>query len=200
VYQNPSWDFLSFNPDKSPADAEKAVGHVINATDPNLTAFKAHGGKLISYHGWSDALVTPLGMLNYYNTVVAAQGSVGGKTTGAISQSPDSNALEKTQTFYRLFMVPGMSHCAGGPGPNEFGQVGGDGDADHDVVAALERWVEKGVAPKRIIATKYVGDDITRNIAMTRPLCVYPQAAKYKGTGNTNNASSFLCSDLSIAK
>jgi Tannase and feruloyl esterase len=199
VYQNPSWDFLSFNPDKSPADAEKAVGHVINATDPNLTAFKAQGGKLISYHGWSDALVTPLGMLNYYNTVVAAQGRVGGKTTGA-SQSPDSNALEKTQTFYRLFMVPGMSHCAGGPGPNEFGQVGGDGDADHDVVAALERWVEKGVAPKRIIATKYVGDDITRNIAMTRPLCVYPQAAKYKGTGNTNNASSFLCSDLSIAK
>jgi feruloyl esterase len=200
VYQNPNLEVLSFDPDKSPADAEKAVGHVMNATNPNFTAFKAHGGKLISYHGWSDALVTPLGTLNYYNTVVAAQGRVGGKTTSAISQSPDSNALEKTQAFYRLFMVPGMSHCAGGPGPNEFGQVGGDSDADHDVVAALEQWVEKGVAPKKIIATKFVDDDLTRDVAMTRPLCVYPQAAKYKGTGYTNDASSFVCTDPSNAK
>ena len=197
VYQNPSWDFLSFNPDKSPADAEKAAGDFLDATDPNITAFRAHGGKLISYQGWSDALVTPLGTLDYYNEVVAAQGRIGGKAAGQIQ---DASALEKTQAFYRLFMVPGMSHCFGGPGPNEFGQGGGNGDADHDVVTALEQWVEKSVAPKKIIATKYVDDDPTKGVEMTRPLCVYPQAAKYKGTGDTNDASNFVCTGPSSTR
>jgi len=194
VYQEPGWDFLSFNPDKSPADAEKAVGGFLNATDPKLTAFRAHGGKIISYQGWADALVTPLGTLDYYNKVVAAQGRT--KPTGR----QDVSAMKKTQAFYRLFMVPGMSHCFGGPGPNEFGQGGGSGDADHDVVTALEQWVEKDVAPKKIIATKYVDDDLAKGVQMTRPLCVYPQAAKYKGTGNTNDASNFVCTGPSSTR
>jgi len=197
VYQNPSWDFMNFDPDKSPADAEKAMGPIVNATDPNLAAFKAHGGKLISYHGWADALLTPFGTINYYNAVVAAQG---GAATGKAGQSLDPSALEKTQAFYRLFMVPGMSHCSGGPGPNQFGmgpdqygQYGGDGDPANDVVAALEQWVEKGVAPAKIIATKFAGDDPAKGVQMTRPLCVYPKAAKYKGSGDTNDARNFVC-------
>jgi feruloyl esterase len=97
-------------------------------------------------------------------------------------------------------MVPGMGHCGGGPGPNQFGQTGGDGDADHDVVVALEQWVEKGQAPERIIATRYVGNDRAKGIAMTRPLCVFPKAAKYTGTGDTNDASSFICAEPAAAK
>ncbi len=200
VYQNPKWDFMRFDPDKGPADAEKALGHIMNATDPTFTGFKAHGGKLISYHGWADSDITPFATLNYYNTVVAAQGRAGGKTAASASQSPDTSAFDKTQAFYRLFMVPGMGHCGGGPGPNQFGQTGGDGNADHDVVVALELWVEKSVAPERIIATKYVENDRTKDVEMTRPLCVYPKAAKYKGTGDTNDAGNFVCTDPSAAK
>ena len=198
VYQDPKWDFMRFDPDKGPADAEKAFGPIMDSTDPNLTGFKAHGGKLISYQGWADSDITPFAMLNYYNSVVAAQGRAGGNT-GA-SQSANAGALDKTQAFYRLFMAPGMGHCGGGPGPNQFGQTGGDGDADHDVVAALEQWVEKGVAPKKIIATKYAGNDLTKGVQMTRPLCVYPEAARYKGTGDTNDAGSFVCTDPAAAK
>ena len=189
VYQDPSWDFMGFDPDKDPANAKKAIGKIMDATDPNFTGFKAHRGKLISYQGWADADITPFAMLNYYNSVVAAQGGAGA----------NAGALDKTQAFYRLFMAPGMGHCGGGPGPNQFGQTGGNGDADHDVVAALEQWVEKGVAPKKIIATKYVDNDPKKAVEMTRPLCVYPQAAKYKGTGDTKDAGSFVCKNPSAA-
>ena len=136
--------------------------------------------------------------MDYYNTVVAAQARAGAKTTSIANQ--DAGALDKTQAFYRLFMVPGMGHCGGGPGPNQFGQTGGDGDTDHDVVVALEQWVEKGAAPKRIVATKYVDNDRAKGVEMTRPLCVYPKAAKYKGTGDTNDASNFICADTAAAK
>lgn len=200
VYRDPKWDFMSFDPDKGPADAKKTLGNIMDATDPNFTGFKAHGGKLISYHGWADSDITPFATLSYYNTVVAAQGRAGGNATAGARQSSNGSALGKTQAFYRLFMVPGMGHCGGGPGPNQFGQTGGDGAADHDVVAALEQWVEKGVAPTKIIATKYVDNDRTKDVQMTRPLCMYPSAARYKGTGDTNDASNYVCADPSAAK
>ncbi len=116
---------------KGPRDSKKAMGTIMDATDRRFTGFKAHGGKLISYHGWADSDISPFATVDYYKNAVAAQKGAGG--------------WDKTQDFYRLFMVPGMGHCGGGPGPNQFGQTGGDGDADHDVVAALEQWVEKGV-------------------------------------------------------
>jgi hypothetical protein len=195
VYHDPKWDFTSFNPDKSPVDINKALHGIMDATDPRFTGFKAHGGKLISYHGWADSDISPFATLDYYNTVIAAQGGTSGKTTTNGTRNPDAGAWDKIQAFYRLFMVPGMGHCGGGPGPNQFGQTGGDGDADHDVVVALERWVENGVAPNLIIATKYVGNDRTKGIEMTRPLCVFPKAAKYIGTGNMNDASNFICAE-----
>ena len=193
VYNDANWDPRKFDIDKTPADAEKAVGQYLNATDVHFAEFKKHG-KLIQWHGFSDPLVTPLGSVEYYNRVVAAQGKVGnGKKAVGTSGSLDNKALAKTQEFYRLFMAPGVGHCAGGPGPNQFGQTGGNGDAQHDIVVALHQWVEKGVAPTQIVATKYVGDDRTKGVAMTRPLCVYPQVAKYKGTGDTNDAANFMC-------
>jgi hypothetical protein len=198
VYRDATWDFRSFDPDKSPADIEKALGLILDATDTSFAEFKAHNGKLISYHGWGDALITPLLTLDYYNAVIAAQGRAG--ATPVASGTPDNSAREKTQAFYRLFMAPGMGHCRGGPGPNQFGQVGGDGDADHDVVAALQRWVEKGVAPTKLIATKFLGDDPTKGVEMTRPLCVHPQVAKYNGTGNTQDAANFACREPSASQ
>ena len=179
VYHDPKWDFMNFDPDTSPAKLKRAMHGIMDATDLHFTGFKAHGGKLISYHGWADSDISPFATVDYYKNVVAAQGG--------------ANGWDKTQAFYRLFMVPGMGHCGGGPGPNQFGQTGGDGDADHDVVVALEQWVEKGQAPERIIATRYVANDRAKGIAMTRPLCVFPKAAKYTGTGDTNDASSFIC-------
>jgi feruloyl esterase len=200
VYHDPKWDFMSFDPDKSPADLKKAMYGIMDATDPQFAGFKAHGGKLISYHGWADSDISPFATVDYYNRVVAAQERDGGKTTTIGNENPSAIAWNKTQAFYRLFMVPGMGHCGGGPGPNQFGQTGGDGDADHDVVVALERWVEKGLAPERIVATKYVENDRAKGIAMTRPLCVFPKAAKYVGTGDTNDASNFICADTAMVK
>lgn len=100
--------------------------------------------------------------------------SIGGGPGG---QSRDG-ALTETQDFFRLFMVPGMNHCAGGPGPSNF-----------DMLTALEQWVEHGVAPRSVIATHLSSGAADR----TRPLCPYPQVARWNGKGSTNDAAGFAC-------
>ncbi|HEY2116588.1 MAG TPA: TonB family protein, partial [Candidatus Angelobacter sp.] len=150
-------------------------GQTFNAIDPDLKTFARRGGKLIIYHGWSDAALPPVGSINYYNSVEEALGP------------------GKPSYFMRLFMVPGMQHCGGGPGANSFGQFTAAGDADHDLSLALERWVEKGIAPDKLIATKFVDDKSEKGVAMTRPLCAYPQTATYKGAGDINDAANFEC-------
>jgi feruloyl esterase len=91
-------------------------------------------------------------------------------------------------------MVPGMQHCEGGPAADSFGQVGNLNfdDPQHSVDAALEQWVEKAAPPGTIVASKYEGDD-KEHAKMTRPLCAYPQVAKYKGAGDVNDAGGFVC-------
>jgi Tannase and feruloyl esterase len=156
--------------------ADEQQGQTLNAVDPNLKAFMARGGKLIVYHGWSDAALPPQAAINYYSSVEATLGA------------------QATASFMRLYMVPGMQHCQGGPGATSFGQFVPEGDAQHDLYQALEQWVEKGTAPDRLIATKYVSDpDHSKGVKMTRPLCPYPQSAKYKGTGDSNDAANFAC-------
>src|ERR1700674_1504921 len=173
VYQDHNSSFHGFDLEKGRADAVRVVGNSMNADDVHFAGFKAHGGKLIQYAGMVDSIVTPLSSVKFYQAVVAAQGHM-----------PDAAALARTQKFYRLFLAPGVGHCGGGRGPNQFGQAGGGGEAEHDLVAALEQWVEKGVPPTRIVATKFVADDSTKGVAMTRPLCPFPQVAKYQGTGD----------------
>ena len=177
VYQNPQWEVQSLNLDGDIKQADGKFGPTLNSDDPNLRAFKAQGGKLIQYHGWGDAAIPPQGSVDYFQSVQRTMG--------------------KTKDFYRLFMVPTMSHCAGGPGATMFGNAGGfeapQEDADHDVVLALDRWVEKGKAPDRIIATGYVDGNPAKGVAMTHPLCPYPQIAHYKGTGDTKDAANFVC-------
>jgi feruloyl esterase len=156
--------------------ADEQQGETFNAIDPNLKPFAAHGGKLIVYHGWSDAALPPKGAINYFSSVRQALGDA------------------TTDDFMRLYMVPGMQHCVGGPGASSFGQFGALTDPQHDVRAALEQWVEKGTAPGQIIATKFVNDeDHSQGVRMTRPLCPYPQSVRYKGAGDPNNAGSFAC-------
>lgn len=192
VYQDANWTFRRFDTDKTPVDARNEVGQFLNADDVQFAKFKARNGKIIAFHGWADSIVTPLGAISYYNKVMATQGRAGGGATEARS-TVETQALEETQKFFRLFLAPGVGHCAGGPGPNEFGQRGGDGDANHDIVAALEQWVEKDIPPQRIVATKYDGDDSTRPVVTTRPLCAFPAVAHYNGKGSTDDETSFVC-------
>jgi len=179
VFDNPNWKFSDFNFDKDVATTEEKVGSLLNARNPDLTAFRAHGGKLLQYHGWNDGSPSPHHSVDYYDDVI--------KKIGSLSQTED---------FYRLFMVPGMMHCGAGPGPNLFGNMMdfvAANDVDHNIYAALERWVEQGVAPDRIIAKKYQDDDPAKGVEMTRPLCPYPQVAKWSGKGATSEAQNWSC-------
>ena len=161
VYENPNWDWRTFDARVDPARAENAYGGIINASDPNLRPFVYHGGKLLTYHGWADATIPSRASVAYYESV---QDTMGGPS--------------KTADWYRMFMVPGMGHCRGGEGPNTF-----------DMVSALEQWVENGRAPERIVASHSRDGRVDR----TRPLCPYPQVARYDGRGSIDDAASFTC-------
>jgi feruloyl esterase len=138
VTGDPNWDYKTFDFTSAKdfailVDADARYAPILNATDPDLMAFKALGGKLILWHGWADQNIAPRNSINYYNSVVADQGGEA-----------------KTQEFLRLFMIPGVGHCSGGAGPDTF-----------NALAALEQWVEKGTAPTQIPASKVVGGKTT---------------------------------------
>lgn len=178
VYAQPSLDVIHLDPVRALNDSRDRGDTVLSAVDPDLERVRASGKKIIQYHGWNDTAIPADFSVTYYNAVAARLGG-------------------DIRDFYRLFLAPGMAHCNGGPGPNAFG--GGDNpgavfDAEHDVVAAIERWVEKGHAPEHIIATKFEGDDPHGKVVRSRPLCVYPQIAKYKGSGDTADAANYSCS------
>jgi feruloyl esterase len=162
VYQNPGWNFHTFDIPRDVAAAEaQDRANVLKAVNPDLRKFTARGGKLILYHGWSDNLIAPLNSVNYFTSVVTALGGPA-----------------ETANSVRLFMAPGMSHCGGGDGPNLI-----------DTLTPLELWVEKSVPPDRILASHKTENHIDR----TRPLCPYPQEARYKGAGDPNDAANFAC-------
>jgi feruloyl esterase len=174
VFRDPAWDWRTFE-FTDPADydkhaaAEATLAPLLNATNPDLGEFRKRGGKLLQYHGWNDQLISAQSSIDYYESVLSFFGQ---------GQQDRAGTLKDVQTFYRLFMAPGMAHCSGGTGPNTF-----------DAQGALEQWVERGVAPDRIIATREINGVADR----LRPLCPYPQVAVYKGTGDTNDAASFDC-------
>jgi feruloyl esterase len=161
VFSDAKWDWRTFELERDTAAADKAGHGVLAAVNPDLTPFAQHGGKLITYHGFSDPSIAPQASINFYKSALAA--------TKAPANSPD---------WLRLFMVPGMGHCSGGEGPDTF-----------DAVAALEAWVERGTAPSQILASKISNGKVERS----RPLCPFPQVARYKGTGSMDDAANFSC-------
>ena len=175
VFADPNWDWKSFE-FGDPTDyqahqkAEAKFAPILNAIDPDLTAYRQRSGKMLQYHGWNDQLITPLNSINYYESVLSC--------FGAGQAGERERTLQDVQRFYRLFMAPGMTHCGGGPGPNTF-----------DMQAALEQWVERGIAPDKIIATHALNGVVDR----LRPLCPYPQVAVYKGKGDSNDMANFEC-------
>jgi feruloyl esterase len=161
VYKDPNWDYMTIDLDKDVALGDASEGGMMAATNPNLKPYFSHNGKLLMYHGWADTNIDPLNSVNYFSSVLDFMGR-----------------QSKQQDSIRLFMVPGMGHCGGGEGPNDF-----------DMVSALEKWVENGTTPTRIVAAKKVNGATVR----TRPLCPYPQAAVYKETGTTDDEANFSC-------
>ena len=155
----PSWSYTMFNFDTDPERTTKAAAE-LNARNPDLSALKKRGGKIVQYSGWADQQVNPFPGIEYYETVSNKMGAAA------------------TRDFYRLFMVPGMFHCNGGPGCSTV-----------DWLTAVMDWVEKDKAPAQLIGAHVEKGETTR----TRPLCPYPQVARYQGTGSTDADANFAC-------
>jgi feruloyl esterase len=154
----PDWDYRDFDFDNDVEQLDR-WSHLADATDIDMRAFRENGGKLIMTYGWGDQILQPMMGLDYYEKAVTANG-------------PDG------ENFMRLFMVPGMSHCAGGIGPDQ-----------NDAITAVIDWVEAGTAPDLIEARKIENGEVVRS----RPLCPYPEVARYDGSGSIDTASNFQC-------
>jgi len=178
VTGNPKWSALTADPDSSLRESREKGSADLDATDADLGKFSSHGGKLILYHGWNDQAISPWNTVDYYKSVQEKMGEAG------------------TESFLRLYMAPGVEHCAGGPGPSFFGQFGlqtAKGSA-YGLFDSLVNWVEKGSPDDNVFATKYgQGEDGAPKVVMTRPLCAYPKVARYSGSGDTSDAANFMC-------
>jgi feruloyl esterase len=174
------WDGSTFDLRENLPVVETRLG-TINATDPDLRAFMAAGGKIIQYQPWDDGVAYPQSIVNYYN---------------AVRDCTTHGSPTEQQSFYRLFMMPGVSHTGTGTEPFSFGHDAlppVSSDPEHDAVAALRAWVEKGIAPSKFIATKYVNDDPDQGVAIQRLLCPYPGKAVYRGAGDPNDPGNLTC-------
>jgi feruloyl esterase len=160
VYDDPDWDYRDFDAEVDIQTASERIGPLLDADDPDLNRFVERGGKLLLYHGWSDPGIPPAGTVRYFESVRATLGP------------------SRTDESVQLYLVPGMGHCAGGTGTDQF-----------DAVAALDDWVERGVAPTRIPAERRAGGEVVRS----RPLCPYPLTAAYDGSGSTDDEANFTC-------
>lgn len=173
VFENVNYDFRTFNFDSDMwYSLHKVFGgetleFIHNADDPDLSEFKEHHGKMIIWHPESDPLPNPVDTIRFYENV---------GTTMRNRHGHD----EETQDFLRLFLLPMVGHCGGDSagGPNTI-----------DLLTALEQWVEQGLAPDKIIASRPAGATVPR----TRPICAYPLVARYTGTGSINDAANFVC-------
>jgi feruloyl esterase len=154
----PDYDYKTFDFDRDVHMLDEWSKQA-DAKNPDLAQFRKRGGKLLVTYGWADPILQPMAGVNYYEQAVAKNGP-------------------STPEFFRLFMVPGMSHCGGGIGPDR-----------HDPVTAMIDWVEKGKAPDSMVARRVVDNQVAR----TRPLCPYPQVARYSGQGSIDDAANFSC-------
>ncbi len=162
ILKDPAWDYRTtpVDFDAHVALADRSDIARVNASNPDISAYVRRGGKLILSGGWNNALVPAGAVLDYFNSVAARIGR------------------DNTRRAVRLYMVPGMIECNGGPGTDTF-----------DMLGVMRRWVERGQAPNDVIASRVEHGRVVR----TRPLCPYPQVATYRGKGNTDAAENFVC-------
>ncbi|MEP6550595.1 MAG: tannase/feruloyl esterase family alpha/beta hydrolase [Gemmatimonadales bacterium] len=157
LFNDSTWDYSRHR--GSLVQEAKSMANLLDSDNPDLSRFAGRNGKLILFHGWSDPALNPLATIEYYDKV----------------RSRDPKASE----YVRLYMQPGVLHCAGGPGPDDLSWLN-----------PLTKWRETGIAPTRLIATKR---DSTGKTLISRPLCPYPEGGVYAGKGDTNNDASFVC-------
>jgi hypothetical protein len=172
LQQNPSWNWRTLTYAQFDQLFERSIREFSNlfaANDPDLSAFKADGGKIIIWHGLSDQLIFPQGTIRYYRQV---QREMGG--------------ARQTDSVARLFLAPGAQHCASGTGSAPAGPA--------QPMTALVNWVENGKAPASIPGS--VVSPVTGAATPSRPLCLYPRLARYTGHGSTTAASSYTCKAL----
>jgi feruloyl esterase len=158
IYNDPEWSYVDYNYGNLVRDAER-ITETLDATNPDLSAFRKRGGKLIMYTGWSDAAIPPGSVIDYFTNVL----------------SHDNTAADDV----RLFMMPGVEHCFGGPGPSFV-----------NFLTEIAKWVDTGIAPDEMVVY-WLDENMQPN--GSRILCPYPQVSKYDGHGDTRNASSFSC-------
>ena len=177
VHNNPAWDSqkLEFERDGKLADEKLGGDSECDRSEPE--GLQSPGGKLILYHGWNDAALPPLNTINYFESVRTRLGR------------------QEADSFMRLFMAPGMQHCAGGPGPNGFGNfvTSAQSDPEHDLTMASSAGLN--MTPRRIKSSRQERRrQIPRSpVIRTRPLCAFPRVARYKGSGSTDEAANFTC-------
>jgi feruloyl esterase len=151
-----SYDFMMFDPQRDWGVLDGGIAAAeVHQQNPNIEPFVGSGGKLLLWHGFNDPGPSPLSTIAYYDAVLAA--------------------VPAARDNVRLFLAPGVLHCGGGPGPDQF-----------DALTALENWVERGVAPTSMLATK-------QGSPLSRPICPFPEMPRYRGTGDPNDATSFEC-------
>ncbi|HET8550634.1 MAG TPA: tannase/feruloyl esterase family alpha/beta hydrolase, partial [Bryobacteraceae bacterium] len=156
--KDPNYQLSQFDFERDTPKLE-AIRSLLDATDTDLSAFRERGGKLLMWFGWADPALNPMMGVNYYEGVRQKMGPA-------------------TGDFFRLYMMPGVFHCAGGVGPDSFPRL-----------AALIDWVEQGKTPERLVATRFESGKPVR----TRPLCPYPRVARYTGSGSIDDAENFRC-------
>ncbi|KAI1165195.1 feruloyl esterase B [Nemania serpens] len=182
ILGQPSWDPTTYTIDdaalairKNPAD--------IDTWPSSLAAFQRHGGKILSYHGQQDQQISSLNSVRFWRRLAAGV----------------DFDLDRMDAFFRLFRIPGMNHCSGGPGAWTVGQGGNPAaygipfDREHNVLAAVVDWVEKGRAPDEIVGTKFVGDGVDAGIYYRHRHCRYPYRSTYSGDGDPLDIESWHC-------
>jgi len=160
VFEDTEWNWSDFDAEADIATAVERIGPLMDSNDPDVGNFIARGGRLLLYHGWNDPGIPPGGTIHYYEQTQATLG------------------VDESDNAVKLFMVPGMNHCGGGTGTDQF-----------DAIAALDQWLTTDRAPERIEAERRVNGELVRS----RPLCPYPSVASYDGSGRTDQAASFDC-------
>jgi Tannase and feruloyl esterase len=156
VFGNPAWDYTTYDLANWARDT-KAIASVLNADNPDLSGLESRRGRLIIWHGWADPALNAISTIKYYRRV----------------EQRDPSARDNT----RLYLLPGVVHCSGGPGSDRV-----------DWLGALVDWVEHGKAPQRLISAKLGAD---HQPVRTRPACPHPQRAVYKGSGSTDDERNF---------